>query len=89
MSFPFAQAPTLIDYIGWCNQQGCTTKSAYDREDGTMITVQVLESRSGRHVVISGIAMNERLLRSQVANFDRRLGLESPFYPKIGSEPDC
>lgn len=89
MSFPFSQGPTLIDYIGWCNQQGCTTKSAIDSGEGTMVTLQILEAKSGRHLIISGVAMTERLLRSQVANFDRRLGLESPFYPKIGDEPDC
>lgn len=88
MSHPFGQAPTLIEYIGWCNQQGCTTKSAVDAEDGTMVTVQILESKSGRHVVVSGIAMTERLLPSQIANFDRRLGLDSPF-PKIGFDTDC
>ena len=88
MAYPFGQAPTLLEYIGWCNQQGCTTHSAIDNEDGKMITVQRLEARSGRHLIISGIAMTERLLPSQVANFDRRLGLDSPF-PKIGFEPDC
>jgi len=90
MSFPFGQFPTLYEYVGWCNQQGCTTRSAMVVEDGTVVTVHVLRAKSDRYVVVSGVAMQERLLPSQIANFDRRLGLDSPF-PKHGSfdSDDC
>ena len=84
MSFPFGQFPTLREYVGWSNQQGCSTGSFLVHEDGICVTVQVLRNqKNGKHVLVSGIGMTERLLPSQIANYDRRLGLDSPF-PKHG-----
>lgn len=80
MAAPFGNHPTLLDYIAWCNSQGCTTKSCLQIEGGTSVTVQLLETRDGsRHVVVSGISNNERLVPTMVAYFDRRLELNSPF----------
>lgn len=91
MSYPFGGHPTLVEYIGWCNQQGCTTKSGVQQVDGVMVTYQVLEAKTGRHVVVSGVNMTERLTPRAVAYYDRRLGLDSPF-GKVGDgsePPDC
>lgn len=84
MAFPFGILPTLHEYIGWANQQGCTTTSGVTMIEGKMITYQLLTAPSGRHVFVSGVGMQERLQPRMVAHYDRRLGLESPF-PKIGS----
>lgn len=83
MSYPFGGHPTLLDYIGWCNQQGCTTKSGVMSVDEKMVTFHTLEAPSGRHVVVSGINMREYLMPRHVAYLDRRLGLDSPF-GKVG-----
>lgn len=76
MSHPFAQPhPTLHEYIGWCNLQGCTTQS------GVMgsTTFHVLTAPSGRHVIVTGTKMSDRVVPSMVGYYDRRLGLDSPF----------
>lgn len=83
MAHPFGGHPKLIDYIAWCNQQGCTTKSSITQEDGKMITCQRLVAPSKRHLIVVGVGMNEYLMPTTVAYYDRRLGLDSPF-AKIG-----
>lgn len=91
MSYPFGGHPTLREYIGWCNQQGCTTKSGVQSVDGVMVTFHIVEAKTGVHVIISGPKMTEHLMPTAVAYYDRRLGLNSPF-SKIGDgseEPDC
>ena len=82
MSYPFGNCPTLHEYIGWCNQQGCTTHSAVHKLDGKILTSHTLVAKSGRHVIAVG-SMTDRLLATIVAYYDRRLGLSSP-YGKIG-----
>jgi hypothetical protein len=65
--------------------------SGVQKVDGVMVTFQILEAKNGRHVVVSGVSMNERLMPTAVAYYDRRLGLDSPF-SKIGDglePPDC
>lgn len=84
MAYPFGGHPTLKDYIGWCNLQGCTTRSGFSHDGVTMCTRYILEAPSGRHVIITGIGMSEHLVPTYVAYLDRRLGLDSPF-AKIGS----
>jgi hypothetical protein len=79
MAAPFGNHPTLFEYIAWCNQQGCTTRSILAKGEGGFSTLQIIQAQTGRHVIASGIAMTERLVPSQVAYFDRRLGLDSPF----------
>ena len=84
MAFPFGNHPTLHEYIGWANQQGCTTKSGVMGVDGKMVTYHLIVAPNGRHLIVSGPSMSERLLPRTVAYYDRRLGLDSPF-SKLGS----
>ena len=86
MAYPFGQSPTLKEYIGWCNQQGCTTRSGVKNTINRLIQLHTLESKAGRHVVIP-MDMTERLIPRMVAYLDRRLGLDLPF-PKIGDGAD-
>jgi len=83
MDYPFGGHPTLREYIGWCNQQGCTTHSELRSSGGQMCAMQILVAKKKRHLIISGMLMSERLTPTMVAHFDRRLGLNSPF-PKVG-----
>ena len=83
MSAPFGGHPQLVEYIGWCNQQGCTTTSGFKRREGVLVTYHVITSKDGSYVVVAGISNNERLMPTQVAYLDRRLKLNSPF-SKIG-----
>jgi hypothetical protein len=83
MAYPFGGHPTLFDYIAWCNQQGCTTKSSLTVVGGRSVTCHILENPSnGQHVVAAG-GMKDFLTPSVVATYDRRLGLDSPF-AKVG-----
>ena len=74
----------MHEYIGWANQQGCTTKSGVMGVDSKMVTYHLVVAKSGRHLIISGPSMAERLLPRTVAYYDRRLGLDSPF-SKLGT----
>ncbi len=83
MAYPFGGHPTLFDYIAWCNQQGCTTRSSLAVIDGKSATCHIVENPANdQHVAAVG-AMKDRLPPSVVANYDRRLGLDSPF-AKVG-----
>lgn len=62
-------------------------KSALSTGGGMMLSRQYVLSADGKHVIISGIGMKERLMPRQVAYFDRRLGLDSPF-AKLGAGDD-
>jgi hypothetical protein len=83
MAAPFGGHPRLIDYLGWCSQQGCTTTSGFNVKDGVTVTFHIVAAASGEYVVISGIGNNEYLVPTVVAYLDRRLGLDSPF-AKVG-----
>jgi hypothetical protein len=85
MAAPFGNHPTLFEYIAWCNSQGCTTQSGMVYDGETTVTSQILKAPNGRHVIVSGIAMGERLLPTQVAYLDRRLGLVSPYGRSSGT----
>jgi hypothetical protein len=79
MAAPFGGHPTLVEYIGWCNQQGCTTHSSAFVIGGRSVTCHRLTNpANGRHVIVVGRS-SDRLSPTVVANYDRRLGLDSPF----------
>lgn len=84
MAAPFGGHPRLIEYLGWCSGQGCTTTSGFTSKEGKTVTFHVIETEDKqRRVVVSGVGNNEFLLPSTVAYYDRRLNLSSPF-AKIG-----
>lgn len=78
MAAPFGGHPTLLDYLEWCADQGCTTRSMVQQGKGILLPRQYIE-HGDRHVIISGIGLKERLTPTQVGYYDRRLGLLSPF----------
>lgn len=81
MSAPFGQAPTFVEYQAWaCNEKKCKITSGYMHGPGGMFsTITMTNPQSGKWVVAVDIRNDERLTPSQVAYFDRRLGLKSDF----------
>lgn len=79
-SAPFGQSPTLCEYMDWAKTQGCTVKSGYGALGKKTQLLTLIENADGsRHVQIVGTKQTERLVPTVVANYDRRLGLKSPF----------
>lgn len=82
MSTPFGGHPTFAQYIGWAIKQGLDVKSGVAQNaDGDTDRVTVISSQDGkRWVVVVGIDQREFLVPTTIAQFDRRLGIESPWF---------
>jgi hypothetical protein len=85
MAFPFQQWPKFGDYLDWAVRQGCRTFHGCIFEDGGSSEVICIKAPppSDRHVIVYDMPDSEQLAPAQVANFDRRLGLKSPWSPVV------
>jgi hypothetical protein len=81
MAAPFGGHPKLAHYLAWAHdQQRCEVRSlVVVDQDGASYTAIRVKAPSGRHVIVVGIEQDEHLLPTQIAYFDRRLGLQSPW----------
>lgn len=81
MSFPFAQSPTLREYVDWCVMVGnCTEKRQISTDaNGIPHPELVIDGPTGGWVVVVEPDFQERLAPSEVSRYDRRLGVVSPF----------
>jgi hypothetical protein len=84
MAFPFAQHPTLNEFLRWLEREGFRTQSAVLNDDHGRPSSAVIVTKAGsdRHLIIVGMRESERLEPSLIAHYKRRLGL--PF--EIGAD---
>lgn len=82
MTSPFGGHPTLAQYVAWARSEGCTTKSGYTEAVGSgPQSILLIEAPdTGRYLPIVGMSESEYLAPTEVARFDRRLGLQSPYF---------
>jgi hypothetical protein len=80
MAVPWGGHPTLDRFLEWAKENGCTgeTKVRTD-QTGRAFTSLELEGPHGGRVAMVVSAMDERLVPSQIAYMQRRLGLKTPF----------
>ena len=88
MAHPFGGHPKLSMYLDWLRSQGFEYQSGYsagesgkdiDTEAEINLTIRVT-NREGKPLLhIFDVSLDEYLTPSQVGNFDRRLGVNSPF----------
>lgn len=77
MSYPFS-LPTFGDYLRFAISQGCTVTSGLAQPGFVSFT---LIRRGTRVLQVVGTKQGDYLVRTQVEAFDRRLGLQNPFFP--------
>lgn len=82
MAFPFGGHPTLADYLVWArDQHGFAAQSGYAHTElGKTVSVTRVSKPGGPSLVISGLSQTERITPTQIGNFDRRLGINSPWF---------
>ena len=94
VSFPFGDHPRLADYMAWAADQGCTVQTGYTKDaDGRPDSMTLIKTADGKRWIIEvGTRQDEFLVPTTIARYDRRLGLESPWF-SIDAEPaaetDC
>jgi len=79
MAFPFEQMPMFSEYLEWARQQGCKVQNGHNENNRS---IHRIDAPDGKFVHSVGLLHHERLTPTQIANFDRRLGLSSEF-PKL------
>lgn len=79
---PFGAHPTLGQYLAWAAHAGCTVKYGYrTASDGRALRLVMVDSFHGNGWVhIVEMLDTEYLLPTMIAHFDRRLGIQSPFF---------
>ena len=75
---PPGNQPTLSQYIGWAQTEGCVITHGVDSQ--TSIPIIRIESPRGYAFVPGGIRLGEILTPTTVGYLDRRLGLISPWF---------
>lgn len=80
MSAPFVRLPTLGEYLDWAKTVGCTVTSGLWTDHNLIphrtITV---DGPTGGHLPLADPDLAERLAPSEIARYDRRLKIVSPF----------
>jgi len=82
MSNPFGGHPTLGDYKRWAGQEaGCDVKNGVvHHPDKGPYSITKISASSGKWLHVVGTQDGEYLVPTQIARYDRRLGLKSPFF---------
>lgn len=85
MAQSFGGHPTLMRFIEFAKEAGCTAK-AYTRvsKGGRSVHVLRIEASTGAYVLVTNPDYLERLTPSNVTYLQRRLGIKTPF----SSEPE-
>lgn len=80
MSAPFGGHPTLGRFVEFAVGLGCAAElKVRTRDDASAYEVLEITSKTGCTVAVPNPDMNERLAPSQVAYFQRRLAIKTPF----------
>lgn len=82
MSNPFGGHPTFSQYLQWAkDEEGCTIKTGVrTMPSGNMVPLTIISHPNGNHVIEPGTSQTDYLVPTQIAYFDRRLGITSPFF---------
>jgi hypothetical protein len=80
-AFPFGGHPTFGQYITWAVHQGCTVKNGVILVEGQPYSVTRIFDRAGKKWVTEiGTEQEDPFMPTTIGRFNRRLGLESPFF---------
>lgn len=81
MAHPFGGHPTLERFVEFATELGCTFEiKVRVRADGSAYRVlEITNTKNGNTVVMANPDMAEYLAPSQVAYFQRRLAIKTPF----------
>lgn len=70
--------PTLAQYLDWAGRSGCVISRRTTPVGGSYVII--VETPAGKHFVMpNGVHPDEILPRDAVKNYDRRLGIRSPW----------
>ncbi|MCB2106226.1 MAG: hypothetical protein KDE14_00940 [Rhodobacteraceae bacterium] len=70
---------TLEEYLKWALSEGCRVQTGFSAGPDGMMEFTVVTAKSGRYAVIHDLSPGEAIPAAAYAQYDRRLGLESPF----------
>ena len=80
MAYPFGGHPTLEMFIEYAKGNGCiVTSIGRISKNGVPYTALVIENTQGGYLTIADPDMSERLTPHMISQYQRRLGLKTPF----------
>jgi hypothetical protein len=80
MAVPWGGHPALGRFIEWAKENGCTAEAKVRTDQsGRAFTSLEMVGPHGSRVAMVVTSMDERLVPSQVAYLQRRLGIKTPF----------
>ncbi len=80
MSVPFVKLPTLGEYLAWAATAGCAvTRGLWTDHNLIPHKTITIDGPNGGYVPLVDPDESERLAPSEIARFDRRLGIASSF----------
>ena len=87
MAVPFGGYPNLAKYLEFARENGFTVRTGFGPDEtGKVHAIIRVFKEGGPSLIISGLGQNEFLVPTQVGNYDRRLGLKSPFFSLDGDQ---
>lgn len=86
MSAPFGGHPTFAQYLLWARErEGCTVQTGIIHgSSGRIHALTRIVAPNGKWVIDIGTGQHEYLVPTQIAHFDRRLGLNSGYFSLDG-----
>jgi hypothetical protein len=68
------------EYLYWAaTVEKCTVQTGYAiEEDGEVLSTHTITAPNGRHVIVLDLDPDESVSLSEIAFFDRRLGIQWP-----------
>jgi hypothetical protein len=80
MSHPFGGHPTLADFLDFAASQGCSVKKAVrSTKSGRTYEAWVIANPAGGTLTIPNPSFQEPMAPAIVSQYQRRLGIKTPF----------
>jgi hypothetical protein len=80
MAVPWGGHPTIDRFVEWAKENSCTAETKVRTDaTGRAFTSLEITGPHGSRVAMVVTEMTERLVPSQVAHLQRRLGIKTPF----------
>ena len=71
---------SLNEYLSWANKNGCHIQTGFTVDsDGETLHLTIVTAGDGKYAVIHDVNPDEKLPSNAYKQYDRRLGLKSPF----------
>jgi hypothetical protein len=82
MPAPFGGNVKLGEYVNWAQTQGCSFQrgAVLDANGTPRPTIRIDNPAKNLWVIEVGTQLDEYIMPTTIARFDRRLGLKSPFF---------